>query len=56
VGNLIQSFPKVQIRPPKNIFEKKSKWVSKNADFYANYKTFGKIAKIITKKKFFTKT
>jgi len=46
---LLQSFQKVQIGPQKKYF-KKSNWVSKKAEFYAEHKTVGKNAKINAKK------
>jgi len=38
---LLQSFQKV-MKTPKKLLLKKSKWLSKNAEFYAEYKTAGK--------------
>ncbi len=47
----LQSLKKVQIWPKTNIFWKKSKKVSKNAEFHADFESVEKKFKKCTKKK-----
>ncbi len=49
----LQSSKKVLIRPLKNFFLKKSKKVSKNAEFHADFESVEKVVKKCTHKKNF---
>jgi hypothetical protein len=51
-----QSLKKVLIWPLQNFFLKKSKKVSKNAEFHADFKSVEKVLKKCTKKKLLAKT
>jgi len=53
---LLQNFQKIRQRPKTFFGMQKSKWVSKNAEFYAEYKAIRKITEKITKKSNIQKT
>jgi len=52
VSILLQSCQKELIGPKKDGFEKKTKRISKNAEFYDDFRTAGKIAKKCKRNKF----